>query len=381
MRLLLLNYEFPPLGGGAGNATFYLVREFLQYTDLQIDLITSSADKYKEKKFSENIKIYFLDIGKRNRSLHYQTNRDLLTYAYKSYLFCKKLLKRNRYDLCHAFFGIPCGSVAMKLKIPYIVSLRGSDVPFHNQRFYWLDKIFFKRLSKKIWQNASEVIALSNDLKKLARKTNSDIDIKVIYNGVDCDEFYPDKQTLDLEKLKKQKIINVLFIGRLTKIKGIVYLLRAFKELVKKHKDTKLLIVGEGPLKNGLFKYCSDNNINVNVRFYGIIPHNKINRIYQKSHIFILPSLNEALGNVTHEAMASGLPIITTDTGAAELIDGNGFIVRKKDPQAISQKLQEFLQNRQLIVQMGKKSREIALKMNWRNAAIKYYKLYTEVMQ
>ena len=60
MRILLLNYEFPPLGGGAGNATYYLLKEFSKIPDLEITLITSSTYKYREEKFSDNIKIYYL---------------------------------------------------------------------------------------------------------------------------------------------------------------------------------------------------------------------------------------------------------------------------------------------------------------------------------
>lgn len=185
----MLNYEFPPLGGGAGNATFYLLKEFSRYKDLQIDLVTSSASKYKEERFSDNIKIYYLDISKKE-SLHYQTNRDLLTYTCRSYFFCKNLLKRSTYHLCHAFFGIPCGFVAMKLNIPYIVSLRGSDVPFYNPRFYWLDKLFFKRLSEKIWKNSLRVIANSKGLRELTLKSFSSQKIEVICNGVDVEHFY-----------------------------------------------------------------------------------------------------------------------------------------------------------------------------------------------
>ena len=73
----MLNYEFPPLGGGAGNATYYLLKEFSKYDDIEIDFVTSSIDEFKEEKFSKNITIYYLDIGKKG-NLHYQSNKNLL---------------------------------------------------------------------------------------------------------------------------------------------------------------------------------------------------------------------------------------------------------------------------------------------------------------
>ena len=60
LRILMLNYEFPPLGGGAGNATYYLLKEFSKKKDLEIDLVTSSTDKFRTEQFASNIKIHFL---------------------------------------------------------------------------------------------------------------------------------------------------------------------------------------------------------------------------------------------------------------------------------------------------------------------------------
>ena len=88
MKILMLNYEFPPLGGGAANAIFYLLREFAQYEDLQIDLVTSSVTSYAQERLSDNIRIFLLDIAKTG-NLHYQVSKDLITYALKSHFFCQ----------------------------------------------------------------------------------------------------------------------------------------------------------------------------------------------------------------------------------------------------------------------------------------------------
>jgi len=196
-NILMLNYEFPPLGGGAANATFFLLKQFSNRENLKIDLITSSIASEKVENFSKNINIHYLDIGKKG-NLHYQSQKDLLKYSFKAYKYAKKLIKKQKYDLCHAFFGIPSGFIAMKLKrkfnLPYIVSLRGSDVPFYNKRFHLLDKLIFKRLSKKIWRKSTTTIANSKGLKTLALDTNPKQDIKVIYNGVDTAKFKTQKK-------------------------------------------------------------------------------------------------------------------------------------------------------------------------------------------
>ncbi|PIP27954.1 MAG: hypothetical protein COX29_03580 [Candidatus Moranbacteria bacterium CG23_combo_of_CG06-09_8_20_14_all_35_22] len=373
MRILILNYEYPPLGGGAGNAVFYLLKEFSKNSDLYVDLVTSSADKkYHLEKIGENIEIHKLPIGKNNSKMHFQTNKDLLVYSWKAYWFSKKLIKKEKFDATLAFFGIPCGYIAKKLGLPYVVSLRGSDVPFYNNRFHLLDKLFFRYMSRNIWKKAGEVVALSNDLANLAKKSAPEQKITIVRNGINIEEFHP-----DAEILKEEKTFNILFVGRLIERKGGIYALEAFRDLAKKHNNVKLLIAGEGPLQEEYKKFAKENNLEDMIDFLGIVKHCEIAKLYQKSHIFILPSLSEALGNVTQEALASGLPIITTDTGAAELMNGNGFIIKKKSSQDIFDGLEKIINNENLRQEMSQKSRKISQSMSWAETANHYMRILT----
>ena len=174
-RIILLNYEYPPLGGGAANATYHILDVCKNMEDLEIVLVTSSLDKDYHINLAPNITIHGLDIGKNWRNPHHQSYVNLLIYSRKSYRYTKGLLKKKQYDIIHAFFGVPCGYIAMLLskiyKIPYLVSLRGSDVPGYNKKYRLLDFLFFSYLSKKIWKRAKVVVANSQWLKNLAYKT------------------------------------------------------------------------------------------------------------------------------------------------------------------------------------------------------------------
>lgn len=367
MRILMLNYEFPPLGGGAGNATYYLLKEFSKHPDLEIDLVTSSIAVFKIQKFSENIVIHFLDINKKG-NLHYQANRDLLKYSCKAYFYCKKLIKEKQFDLCHAFFGIPCGYVAMKLGLPYIVSLRGSDVPFYNKRFYWLDKFIFKNLNKKIWEKAEKVIANSEGLKNLANKTNPRQQIEVVYNGVDTEEFKP------IENKSMGEKIKLISTGRLIERKGYEYLIESLEGL----NNFELTLIGDGNLRIKLEELAHANKVKVN--FLGKIDHKDIVSHLQKADIFVLPSLNEGMSNSILEAMACGLPIIATDTGGSkELIQDNGFIVSKVDADALRDVIERLLGHQEFVKSMGQKSRELAKRMSWVNTSAQYYNYYKKI--
>ncbi len=371
LRILMLNYEYPPLGGGAGNAAQYLLREFAHFGDLDITLVTSSTDEQRTETPHGNITIHFLDIGKKG-NLHYQTNRDLLIYSWKAWRFCRTLCKEHAFDLILAFFGIPCGVIAYLLGKPYIISLRGSDVPGYNSRFKLLDHVVFRTISRIVWKKADHVTALSKDLRELARRTSPQREISVIYNGISCEEFHPNGAMQ-----QDGESYNLLFVGRLIERKGVSYLLRAMAKVRDSHPRLHVYIVGDGPLRDRLRAEADALGIGARVSIEGSVPHSELLDYYQKAHIFVLPSLNEALGNVTHEAIASGLPIITTDTGAAELVDGNGIVVPREDADAIARAIERLLHDESLRGQMAKQSRILAENMRWRTTAEAYYRLFS----
>ena len=373
MNILMLNYEYPPLGGGASNATYYLLKEFSQIDDnITIDLITSSAtNDFEKEKLTDRIHIYKLPVGK--KSIHYWTQKEIISYSRQAYKHIKKLKKQTKYDLIHAFFGIPCGAIAYRFRkeTPYIVSLRGSDVPGFNERFSF-QYIFLKPIIRRVWKNAAAVIANSQGLKELALKTDRNAKIDVIYNGVNVEDFSPRNN-------RKNGDITILTVARLIKRKGVDDLIIAVPAIVKEHKNIKLRIIGEGNMENELKALAQQLKISKYIDFLGYVPHNEISNYYSTSDIFVLPSRNEGMSNTVLEAMASGLPVITTDTGGTrELIDSNGIIIPGEDSDAISNAVLNLINDHKLRENMGMKSRMIAESMSWKNVAEKYYKLYED---
>jgi len=89
MRVLILNYEYPPLGGGAGNATYHLLREY-SGLGIEVDLVTSSEAKEEILTPFEGITVYKININK-NDEIHNQSYKDLLTYSVKAFRIAKSL--------------------------------------------------------------------------------------------------------------------------------------------------------------------------------------------------------------------------------------------------------------------------------------------------
>jgi len=388
MKILIHNYEYPPLGGGAGNATEYLLREFSVFPDMQIVLVTSSVDDEHVIEYpAPHIRIERLPIGKREgaKDLHFQSRSNLMAYAWKSWMFSRKLLKEERFDVIHAFFSVPSGFIArllsMEFRIPYIVSLRGSDVPGYSERFKNM-YVLLRPVTRFIWRRAAKVVANSEGLRTLALTTDSSRDISIIRNGVDTKEFFPVPRDYSDDVSKP---FHVLAIARLTPRKGLRSLLEAMVFLKVREKRLFLLdIVGDGNERVSLELFVKENNLSDCVRFVGRVPHAEVVPLYHRAEVYVLPSLNEGMSNNVLESLASGLPIITTDTGGTrELVeDGvNGCIIRMRDPQHIAEKISFLASHPKKAEAFGKESRRRAESLSWDEVAKEYRKEYENAIQ
>lgn len=374
MRVLMLNYEFPPLGGGAGNACYYILRELSSRNEIEVDLITSSSDRFIQEQFSPNIRVFRLDVGKRGKNLHYQGWGDLLQYVWKARFLANKLVKEQIYDVTHAWFGIPGGLVAVGLGVPYVVCLRGSDVPGYSDRMKWLERLGMTMIHTAIWKRADTMLALSEELRTLALKSWPRGDMGVIRNGVDTERFRP------LKGRSSSDVMTFLYVGRLIPRKGVFDLIHAASRLPAKSK-WKIVLVGEGPDGDSLKKLVRSLGLHKRVVFTGMVGHNRLVEYYQAADVFVLPSHHESMSNAQLEAIACGLPVIVTKTGGTLLsVDGNGLLVEVGDLDSLVGALLRLLEDRSLRREMGKRSREIALTLNWESVAEEYFKVYTSVM-
>ena len=249
--------------------------------------------------------------------------------------------------------------------VPFIFIPRGMLQRRTFRSKFWKKYPYYKLLIEHSVNNASYLI-FTTELEKI--RTEEVINLKapsiVIPNGIDTKNFKPGK---------KPKKIRLITVCRLIKRKGLQYLITALENM-----DIELNIIGEGPELSNLKNLAK--SLNVKVNFIGYVKHDNLPRYYQKASIFVLPSLYEGMSNSVLEGMASGLPIITTNTGGTqELIHTNGIIIKKKSPESIKKALNIMINNN-LIKEYGENSRKLALKMSWKNIAKQYYKMFKELI-
>ncbi len=177
--------------------------------------------------------------------------------------------------------------------------------------------------------------------------------ITVIPYGSPINYFQPQAKT--------DRTFRAIFIGRLSPRKGVHYLLQAWQEL--KLSEAELLFVGSNWFPDGwLDRYCDDFS------HIPSVPHNNLNQYYSSGNVLVLPSLVEGLSLVQLEAMACGIPIITTyNAGGTDIItDGvEGFIIPIRDVEALKEKLEWCYEHPEELAQMGKEARKKAEQLTW----------------
>ena len=174
MKILLINYEFPPVGGGAGNATQNLAREFINLGN-EVMVVTSSFSGLPSDEIIDGYRV--VRIPTKREYLSQCSPSELPLFCWSAFIHLPKIIKKWRPDKTIAFFSIPSGIIAYYLKliykIPYIVSLRGADVPG-----FWKDRMKFLHwltlpINKLIWKKAERVVANSHGLKEIAEQIKS----------------------------------------------------------------------------------------------------------------------------------------------------------------------------------------------------------------
>ncbi|OHB64664.1 MAG: hypothetical protein A2168_02940 [Planctomycetes bacterium RBG_13_50_24] len=374
MKILMLNYEFPPIGGGAAKANLCLLRQYVGRDDLHVDMLTSAPRPgFKSEKFSENITIHKVGIHKKH--LHFWRRSEVIEWLVKAGFHYRRLLRKNDYDLAHAFFGFPTGWLCYRNagRLPYIISLRGSDVPGQHARLQ-LDYKILAPSFRAIWKKASALVACSEGLKGRALLFMPSVSIDVIPNGVELDRFFP------AEVAEKSKVLRLLTVGRLSVTKRIELLIDTVEILHRTACKLRLTVVGGGQMERQLRKIVTERELNDVIKITGRIDSEKMPEVYRNNDIFISASMQEGMSNAMLEAMASGLPIVTTRCeGLAELIDGNGLIVEQDNVEEIAKAVKKLADNRQLHKQMSITARNRAEQFSWPNVAEQYIRIYQNI--
>ncbi len=374
MKILMLNYEYPPIGGGAANAHRCLLQQYAGSSDLKADVLTSAPKPgFFKESFADNVTIY--KVGLHKKELHFWRKIEVIEWLFKAKFHYRKLLHENGYDLAHAFFGFPTGWLCYRTanKLPYIISLRGSDVPGEHARLK-LDYKILGQVFKAIWKKAAALVTPSEGLKNRALKFLPSVAIDVIPNGVELDRFGPAEIT------REPQILRLLTVGRLSVTKRVEILIDAIEIMHRDGCEVHFKIVGGGQMQQKLKQIVSEKKLGNIIEFTGRIDTEDMPQVYRQNDVFISASMQEGMSNAMLEATASGLPIVTTRCeGVEELIDNNGLVVEDANAEDIARAVRKITDDRQTYKQMSLAARRQAERFTWSSTAEKYLSLYERI--
>ncbi len=277
------------------------------------------------------------------------------------------------YDIVHAHWLIPQGIVQSFFEKPYIVTGHGGDVTS-------LNKGIFRRLKIKCLKRAKYVTVVSEHLKNKIQELVLEIQPDVIPMGVDISKFGRQYRKENYFNQGDRKV--VLFVGRLAEKKGVKYLIEAMKNI-----NALLVVVGDGPLREDLKKQAFE--IEEKVLFLGAKTHEELKVIYASADIFVCPSITakdgdqEGFGLVMLEAMASGLPVVASNSGGiTQLIvdEVNGLLCKEKCVDEIADKVKNVLDNKELQNKIINNMKNTLREHDYEIISQKYIKIVEDVV-
>jgi glycosyltransferase involved in cell wall biosynthesis len=374
---LFINYEYPPIGGGSATACQQIARIFVKRGH-RVVVLTAGIGSLHGTATEDGVTVVRLRTLR--KSPHQSGVIEMASYVLLASWHALRLARAHQIDSALAFFSVPGGIVARWLylwtRIPYVVSLRGGDVPGTEPHL----KIFYQVLQplrRDIFKHAQAVCAPSEGLKALSEKADP-FPVQVVPNGINTDLFRPEPE-------RRAKVPTLLSVGRLHTQKNVGYLLNLVAAL-KGKTEVRALIIGDGPERPGLEATAAELRITDRVRFTGWLPRDEVREAYQSATFLVHASSYEGMSNVILEALASGLPVAASQIpGNTELIqDGaNGFLFDSTgDPAQLADRISPLFQDQPNWYRLSTAARAtIEKRFSWNHAADLYERLLTEQPQ
>lgn len=360
MKVAMINggeTPIPPPTDGGTERHIYEVSRALCAHGIDVDIFDF---KHKTKKEAFR---YFFCPRFRFTPVKYIPMSSPFLFSLSSHI---NMLKNSyRSDIIHCHFSVSSIYFSFFRKRNLVYT---SHMPFWDTNVTIFDKLAVKR--------AAAVIALTREIAESMSGLNKNI--FVIPNGVDINRYRP--------KQKNKTSNKLLFVGRVTPQKGLEYLINAMMLVKREIEDVELNIVGpvvdqfwrrDGRYYHLLLNLVKKFNLGSSVSFTGPVSEEEKIKYYQNSDLFILPSLREGLALVLLEAIACGLPVISTDvSGSKDIVTKNGIIVPKKDPKALAEAIIYVMRDKKKLKNMSRISRRRATDFSWDNVAKKLAAVY-----
>jgi glycosyltransferase involved in cell wall biosynthesis len=306
LKILTLNYEFPPIGGGGGRVSQQIAAQ-LARRGHEVKVHTSWLPGLPRRFRQEGYEVI--------RALALRLRADTCTVPQMAaYVLCSQITALRlclawRPDVIHAHFAVPTGAVAWWLHrllgIPYVLTIHLGDVPggYPQQT----GRIFgvIKPLTNPIWHSAKSITAVSNHVAQLSRIAYG-LPVSVVHNGIDLERGFS-------QPAPPHDPLRMVFAGRFNRQKNLDFLINGLHGISRD--NWRLDLLGDGPEMQRLVVLVRELDLTERIKFHGWVDPERVNEVMGVSDILLMPSISEGLPVVGLNALAHGLVIIGSNTG------------------------------------------------------------------
>ena len=381
MRILVVNYEFPPVGGGGGVASFQLARQWAR--DHHVECLTSHVRGLPREEVMDGVRV-------RRVNVLWRTDRDVAPLrSLLAYPLSGVLAGGGRWDVVNTHFAVPSGplgaALAARARAPHVVSIHGADIYDPTRRLSPHRHAALRAAVRWVLRSAHLVVAQSRDTAANAlRHYGADLrpKLRTVPLPFDLDGARPllegagshERGALGMDPNAR----HLIAVGRLVERKGYNRLILALEHLPG---DVRLTIIGEGPLRGELDELARARGLSDRVELLGHVDEREKYRRLAACDLYVLSSHHEGFGICLQEAMAAGLPIVSTSRGGQTdlLTDGvNAALVESNEPEVLAGAIAGLLADEALRGRMAEANRRAVTRYDAPQIARCYLELFRE---